>query len=55
MAGHVFAASGRCLQVVVKQSNLWQSPTGQSTYNYVEIPNTSKTFTIIKSPKSGLK
>ena len=30
MAGHVFAGAGRCLQVVVKQSNLWQSPTGQS-------------------------
>ena len=49
MAGHVFAASGRCLQVVVKQSNLWQSPTGQSSYNYVEIPNTSKTFTILET------
>ena len=49
MAGHVFAGAGRCLQVVVKQSNLWQSPTGQSSYNYVEIPNTSKTFTILET------
>ena len=49
MAGHVFAGAGRCLQVVVKQSNLWQSPTGQSAYNYVEIPNTSKTFTILET------
>lgn len=41
-----FSKAGRCLQVVWNQSFLRQSPTGQSTYTYVEIANTTKSFTI---------
>lgn len=41
-----FTKAGRCLQVVVNQSFLFQAGTGQSAYAYVEIPNTTNSFFI---------
>tara|TARA_B100001029_G_C15061479_1_gene458899 strand:+ start:2896 stop:3390 length:495 start_codon:yes stop_codon:yes gene_type:complete len=43
---HQYPQAGRCIQQVTMQVWAQQTPTGQSAYSYVNIPNSNKSFSI---------